>query len=229
MITTRFLALFLLAAVAQGASATTIWLKDNAGQVCKNSLSTNPGQVIGLGTVTSAGALTLTISNPSNGTKMPSSGECLNLPTAPAANPLVITGSVTPQMLSIHMWKEWNAQTSSGTMLRKECLDQGSNFSGIIGLVTSNPYRFNFTGGYTDGCNMQTQTKITSDGLPVFVRGLVIRQQGRELPLFTGSYYIFNEANRIPEPGSLALLLAGAGSLILLATMRRRTARQARG
>jgi hypothetical protein len=222
MNTTRFLALFLLAAVAQGASATTIWLKDNAGQVCKNSLSTNPGQVIGLGTVTSAGALTLTISNPSNGTKTPSSGECLNLPTAPAANPLVISGSVTPQMLSIHMWKP-------GTKGAMECLDQGSNFSGIIGLVTNNPYRFNFTGGYTDGCNMQTQTKITSDGLPVFVRGLVIRQQGRELPLFTGSYYIFNEANRIPEPGSLLLLMAGAAGLILVGMQRRRLARQARG
>lgn len=215
MNTTRFLALFLLAAVAQGASATTIWLKDDAGQVCKNSLSTNPGQVIGLGTVTSAGALTLTISNPSNGTKTPSSGQCLNLPTAPAANPLVISGSVTPQMLSIHMWKP-------GTKGAMECLDQGSNFFGIIGAVSSNPYTFTFSGGYTDGCNMQTQTKITSDGLPVFVRGLVIRQQGAERPIFRGSYHIFNEANRIPEPGSLALLLAGAGSLILLATLRRR-------
>ncbi len=227
MNTTRVLAFLLFAGLAQGAAATTIWLKDDAGQVCKNSLSTNPGQVIGLGTVTSAGALTLTISNPSNGTMTPSSGQCLNLPTAPAANPLVITGTVSPQMLSIHMWKEWNARTSTGTMLRKECLDQGVNFSGIIGQVVSNPYTFNFSGGFADGCNMQTQTKITGDGLPIFTRGLVIRQQGRELPLFTGTYYIFNEANRIPEPGSLLLLVAGAASLILVGMHRRRLARQA--
>lgn len=227
MNTTRLLAFLLCAGLAQGAAATTIWLKDDAGQVCKNSLSTNPGQVIGLGTVTSGGALTLTISNPANGVMTPSSGQCINLPTAPEANPLVIAGAVAPQILPIHMWKEWNAQTSSGTMLRKECLNQGSNFSGIIGQVINNPYSFNFSGGYTDGCNMQTQTKITSDGLPVFVRGLIIRQQGREIPLFTGSYYIFNEANRIPEPGSLFLLMAGVASLILVGLRRRQLARQA--
>lgn len=227
---TRLLAFFLFASLAQSASATTIWIKDDQGKVCTNTCNVtaaNPSGVIGIGSVTNAGILNLAITNPGgNSCSVAPSGQCQNLPTAPAANPLVITGSVTPQILPIHMWKEWNAQTSSGTMLRKECLDQGTNYSGIIGQVTNNPYRFNFSGGYTDGCNMQTQTKITSDGLPAFVRGLVIRQQGRELPLFTGSYYIFNEANRIPEPGSLALLLAGAGSLILLVAMRRRTLRQ---
>jgi hypothetical protein len=222
MITTRFLALFLLAAVAQGASATTIWLKDNAGQVCKNSLSTNPGQVIGLGTVTSAGALTLTISNPAGGTMTPSSGQCLNLPTAPAATPLVISGPVTPQISPLHMWKP-------GTKGAMECLDQGNSHYGIIGNVNNSPYRFQFSGGYSDGCNMQTQIKLTADGLPVITRGLIIRQEGLEIPLFTGSYYIFNEANRIPEPGSLLLLLAGAAGLILVGMQRRRLARQAGG
>lgn len=220
MNTTRLLAFLLCAGLAQGAAATTIWLKDDAGQVCKNSLSTNPGQVIGLGTVTSGGALTLTISNPANGVMTPSSGQCLNLPTVPVANPLVINGAVTPQIEPVHMWKP-------GTRGGMECLDQGNNFYGIIGNITNTPYRFQFSGGYSDGCNMQTQTKLTSDGLPVFTRGLIIRQDDLEIPLFQGSYYIFNEANRIPEPGSLFLLMAGVASLILVGLRRRRLARQA--
>lgn len=218
MHTIRLLSGLLIAALAQAAGATTIWLKDDQGNVCKNSLSTNPGQVIGLGTVNNAGAFTLTISNPSNGIKTPSTGQCANVPAAPAANPLVFTGTVTPRIMPVHMWK-------AGTGGRMECLDQGNNFIGVSGVIANAPYQLQLSGGYTDGCDMQTQTKTTASGLPTFVRDVKIRQGERAI--YSGTYYIFQEnaqGNPIPEPGTLALLAMGATGLMAMA-LRRRTDR----
>lgn len=222
MNTIRLASGLLIAVLAQTAAATTIWLKDDQGNVCKNSLSTNPGQVIGLGHVTAAGVLTLTISNPSNGVKTPSTGQCANLPTAPAANPILFNGNVTPRIVPIHMWK-------AGTQGRMECLDQGNNFVGVAGTVVSGVYRLDLSGGYTDGCNMATQTKITSNGLPTFVREAKMRQGERAF--YTGAYHIFHEdaqGNPIPEPGTLALLATGATGLMAMALRRRRVRRDER-
>ena len=219
---TRLFALLLLALAAQGASATTLWLKDGAGQICKNTGSSNPGQVIGLGSLTSAGVLTMTISNPA--ATAPTTGNCKDILKTNGTN-IVFTGPVAPQNLPIHMWKP-------GTKGGMECLDQGNNLSGVIGtlsvtLSNGQQYTLGLGGGYTDGCNMQTQTKITADGLPVFTRIATIRRVGGESKVFSGSYHIFNELNPIPEPGSLLLLVAGAASLMLVGLQRRRLVKQA--
>jgi hypothetical protein len=218
---TRLIALLLLAVAAQGASATTLWLKDGAGQICKNTGSANPGEVIGLGSLT-GDVLTMTISNPA--ATAPTTGNCKDILKTNGTN-IVFTGRVTPQNLPIHMWKP-------GTKGAMECLDQGNNLSGVIGtlsvtLANGQQYTLGLGGGYTDGCNMQTQTKITADGLPVFTRIATIRRVGGEGKVFSGSYHIFNELNRIPEPGSLLLLAAGAASLILIGLQRRRLVKQA--
>lgn len=219
---TRLIALLLLALAAQGASATTIWLKDGAGQICKNTGSSNPGQVIGLGSLTAGGVLTMKISNPP--ATAPTTGNCKDLPKTSGAD-LEFSGPVAPQNLRIHMWK-------AGTKGRMECLDQGNNLSGVNGgvnftLANGQQFTLGLGGGYTDGCDMQTQTKITSDGLPVFTRIATIRRVGAERTSFTGSYHIFNELNSVPEPGSLLLLVAGAASLMLVGLQRRRLVKQA--
>ncbi|KAF0101292.1 MAG: hypothetical protein FD187_2923 [bacterium] len=209
---TRLLAFCSLALLAQGASATTLWLKDNGGNVCRNSASTNPGQVIGLASVTSGGALTLTINNPANGTVTPNSAPCTNLPKAPANNPLVLSGNVTPRIVQVNM-------TKPGTNGALECLKQGNNFSGVSGAFDSGQgivYTATWGFSYQDGCG------ANNNGQPAFSRTLMLRANGVERPVFSGSYHIFNEANPVPEPGSLALLVAGASGLLLLALRNRR-------
>lgn len=203
MNTPRLLALFLLAILAQGASATTIWLKDNNGQVCKNN-----GNVIGLGSVTTGGALTLTIDNPANGTVTPATGACNNLPRT--TNPLQFSGSVTPKIVPVHMRKP-------GTSGALECLAQGSNFAGVAGVLTAGQgtiYQLDLGFSYEDGC-------VRGD-LPSFVRPALIKLVNGEGPAFQGAYHIFNE-NNVPEPGSLYLFLAGFAGLTLLALQRRRS------
>jgi hypothetical protein len=155
---TRLITLFLLATLAQGASATTIWLKDRNGQVCKNTASANAGGVIGLGSVDRNGVITMTIDNPDTGTetRSPSTGDCANLPRTPAGNPSVFNGNVTPSIVPIHMLKP-------GTKGALECLDQGSNFAGVNGSVVSGPQTISFGFGYTDGCT-------GGNALPTFSR-----------------------------------------------------------
>lgn len=217
MYTTRLMTLIALSIFAQGVLANTIWLKDRQGNVCYNSASTNPGQVIGYGGVNHNGTgFTLTIRNPANGTKTPATGDCAAIPTAPAANPIVFNGALTPRLTAVHMWKP-------GTNNALECLDQGSNLSGLSGTVTSGNYRLLLSTQFTDGCNMQTQSKITSDGLPVFVRTVSLFAGG-ERPVYTGAYHIFN-VTTVPEPSSILLLLAGATGFGVFALARRRPAK----
>ncbi|HNQ04967.1 MAG TPA: PEP-CTERM sorting domain-containing protein [Thiobacillaceae bacterium] len=223
MNTIRSIGALLLALAASSAGATTLWLKDDQGNVCKNSQSSNPGQVIGLGNVTPTGAFSLTLSNPGNGVRTPSTGQCANLPTTPATAPLVFSGGVTPRIVPIHMWK-------TGTGGRMECLDQGPNFVGISGMLTSGNYTLVFGGGYSDGCNVQTQSKYTPDGLPAYQRPAELRAPGQgpegTAIVFRGGYHLFNEQNPIPEPGTLALLATGATGLMAMTLRRRRRARQ---
>lgn len=212
---THLIALVLLATLAQGASATTIWLKDRNGQVCKNTASANAnaGGVIGLGSVDRNGVITMTIDNPDTGTetRSPSTGDCANLPRTPAGNPLVFNGSVTPSIVPIHMLKP-------GTKGALECLDQGSNFAGVNGSVVSGPQTLSFGFGYTDGCS-------GGNALPTFSRPVdlsIPENPEAQIVVFNGLYHIFNEGNPVPEPGSLLLLIAGAVSLITIGMQRRR-------
>lgn len=219
MYTTRLMTLIALSVFAQGVLANTIWLKDRQGNVCYNSASTNPGQVIGYGGVNRDGTgFTLTISNPANGTKTPATGDCTTIPSAPAANPIGFSGSMTARLQATHMWKP-------GTNQVPECLDQGTNLSGLSGTLNSGQYRLLLSTQFTDGCNIQTQTKITSNGLPAYVRTVTLFGGGGERPLYNGVYHIFNVAS-VPEPSSILLILAGATGLGALAISRRKSARR---
>jgi hypothetical protein len=215
---TRLITLLFLAISAQAASASTIWLKDSNGQVCKNSASTtNAGGVIGLGSVDSNGAMTMTIDNPNTGTetRSPSTGDCANLPRTTAGTPLVFRGSVAPQIVPIHMKKP-------GTHGVLECLDQGNNFVGVQGTlndVQNAGYSLVLAFSYTDGCG--------GSALPTFQRPVLINPSAKGATVFSGAYYIFN-ANSVPEPGSLYLLLAGAAGLTLLGLQRRRLEKQSK-
>lgn len=208
----RLLTFCSLAVLAQGASATTIWLKDNSGRVCRNSASTNPGQVIGLASVSSGGALTLTINNPANGTLTPATGGCEVLPKAPANNPLVLSGTVTPRIVQVNM-------TKPGTKGALECLNQGSNFAGVSGTFDAGQgtvYTLTWGFAFTDGCGS------ANNGQPIFGRSLFMQVQGQPRSLFQGTYHIFNEANKVPEPATLGLLAVGAGLLAMFAARRPR-------
>jgi len=222
MYTSRLITLIGLTIFAQGALANTIWLKDRLGNVCYNSDITNPNnpsKIIGAGGVNHDGTgFTLTIDNPATGTVTPSTGDCTTIPKAASATPIVFSiGSVNPRLMSNHMWKP-------GTKGALECLDQGVNLSGLSGvLISSNgQYRMLLSTVFTDGCNMQTQTKITVDGQPMIVRTAAIFGGGAEAPLYQGNYHIFNVAT-VPEPGSILLLLAGASAMGVLTLARRRS------
>jgi len=237
----RLLTFCSLAVLAQGALANTIWLKDTStpnAEICRNSLINNPNnpeKIIGLGGVNRDGSsFTLTIDNPPPTAAVPNpvtpaTGACQNLPrnqaassANPSGNPIVFSGSMQSRLHLTHTWNEWMAQTSSGSVLRKECLDQGSNLSGLSGVINSGQFRLLLSTQFTNGCNMQTQTKITADGQPLIIRTATIFRGGGERPIYSGGYHIFN-VNSVPEPGTMLLLaIGGAATLGLLAFTRRR-------
>ncbi len=240
MHTTHLIALIGMSVFAQSALANTIWLKDTSTpkpEICRNSLISNPNnpeKIIGLGGVNRDGSsFTLTIDNPPPTVAVPNpvtpaTGACQSLPqnlnanpaNNPSGNPIVFSGSMQPRLTATHMWKEWMAQTSSGSMLRKECLDQGSNLSGLSGTINSGQYRLLLSTQFTDGCDMQSQTKSTADGQPLIVRTATIFLGG-ERPIYTGTYHIFN-VDSVPEPGTIMLLVIGAATLGMVAFTRRR-------
>lgn len=208
--------------LALPASANTVWLKGGTSPatVCKNSLSSNPGQVIGYGGIDSAGNFTMTISNPSNGVvSPPGRGPCPSLPTtgtSTAPTPIVFTGSMPVRNEALNAIK-------AGTNNAFECLNQGTNLSGIGtaagSTLTSGAYALTlkFTLS-SDGCTRNPTVWLTGDGQPAFLRGATLT--GGTLP-FNGYYHVFNAA-AIPEPDTFALLLAGATAALTLGWARRR-------
>ncbi len=230
----RLIILLILSLFAQGASAATIWLKDKSGNVCTNTSSTNLGQAIGYGGVSRDGSgFTLTIDNPAAGA--PTTGECKNIPMTdrdslgnPVTNaPIVFNGALTPHVVPINATKD-------GTNGNPECLDQGSNYSGVSGEVAENAatprYKINFNFSYTDGCTRGPPVNL-NPGQPDFIRDVSIGNMGGPISIvyFSGKYHIsvLNQLNPIPEPGSIALILAGALALWGIAGLhgRRKQAR----
>ena len=206
MNTTRLVASIGLALFAQGALASTIWLKDRLGGVCYNAGITNPNNpshIIGLGGINQDGSgFTLTIDNPAGAGK-PTTGDCANIPAT--TTPLVFSGSgVVANSVPI-------SSLQPGTKGANECLNQGNNLSGITGAASigtgsaTKSLQFNFSG--TPGC-------LAGTVQAPFVRGVLLvtgsaATFGGAKTVYAGNYYIFNPAATIPEPGSLLLLLAG--------------------
>ena len=208
MNTTRLVALMGLVIFSQSALANTVWLK-GGDAVCENSLSSNPGKVIGYGGVDRNGVFTLTISNPTDGTRNPARGACANLPATGASSsetPIVFNGSAQAEIPSLNMIK-------AGTQGAAECLQQGQNLSGISVTTlsdTSNQFNLSMTFSYTDGCNPATGDRITPSGQPVFIRTATLdKPTGTD---FAGNYYVFN-VNAIPEPSTMLLMVAGFAAI----------------
>lgn len=225
----RVLALFCLAALAQGALGATIWLKDTNNNVCTNSASTNPGGYIGLGGINHNGTgFTLTISNPHTGTVTPSTGACALIaktssPTLPNNNVTFTGGSVVPNIVPI---SNLGPPTPEGD----ECLDQGSNLVGVTGAGTNvlvDGYMWSVNFSFTaleDGCLAGTK------GL-AFYRSVTVVRKKVGAPggnTYVGRYHIFNELNPILEPSTTLLLLAGGLGLGALGLHRRRRGTQPR-
>lgn len=237
MNTSRFIAgLALSLLLAPAASASTIWLKDTSNNVCKNTLSSNPGQVIGYGGIDASGNFTMTISNPVNGVVTPSTARapCWSLPktgntSLGTAYTINFNGSMTPQFSTLNMVKP-------GTKGALECLRQGSNLSGVGANASgtgqaitdsTNTYtltmKYAFNPALDDGCVAGTTPPqyITGDGQPNFVyphRSATLSFATTNINL---AYHIYN-ANTVPEPGSLALLLSGASMAVVAYRLRRR-------
>jgi hypothetical protein len=213
------MALIGLTIFAQGALAGTIWLKDRQDHVCTNSLSSNPGQIIGYGGINRNGTgFTLTLSNPAGGVKNPSTGDCANIPTT-TADLVFPVGNVVANVVPVTLVK-------TGTGGNPECLDQGLNLSGVTGGssvgtgANTRTLAFSFTG--SAGCAHPNYSVPTYQG-PFQRTASIARGAGSlQTTVFQGAYHIYNETNPIPEPNSILLILAGASSLGLLALWRRK-------
>lgn len=237
MNTTRFLSgLALTVMLAPAASASTIWLKDPSNNICKNTLSSNPGQVIGYGGIDASGNFTMTISNPNDGVVSPSASRapCTSLPKTGStalgtAHTINFNGTMTPQFSTLNMVKP-------GTKGALECLAQGSNLSGVGANASgtgqaitdsTNIYtltmKYAFNPALDDGCVAGTTPPqyITGDGQPNFVYPHRSATWSNGTTTINLAYHIFN-ANTVPEPGSLALLLSGASVAVAAFWLRRR-------
>lgn len=214
---TRLMVLIGLTVFAQGAMASTIWLKDRQDQVCYNTASINPGGVIGYGGINRDGTgFTMTISNPVGGTKTPATGDCANIPTT--TTDLVFSGgNVAPNVVPVTMVK-------TGTGGNPECLDQGLNLSGVTGGasigtgVNTRTVAFSFAGAA--GCPHPNYTVATYQAPFQRIASITSGSGPFASTVFQGNYHIFDQAS-IPEPGTLPLLLAGVAGLAGLALRRR--------
>ncbi len=222
----RLLALFCLAALAQGAQAvSTIYLKAADGNVCYNSLSNNTGKMIGLGSINSGGGFTLTVSNPLGGVMTPATGNCLSIPrtstsSIPNADVTFTGGSVAPSIETI-------STGGTGAYDAGTCLDQGQNLVGVTGsrtglVVGASTWQISFTFLASEGC----------DGSPTkdqpFIRGASVKKKtGATTASSSGVVYHVYDPNAVyplPEPTTTALLLAGALGFAAVSLRRRHRA-----
>ncbi|WP_165922929.1 PEP-CTERM sorting domain-containing protein [Sulfurirhabdus autotrophica] len=178
-------------AYSQIATATNaIWLKDTNGVVCTNSASSNSGQLVGLGDAASG---SVTIDNPGTGTT-----NCTGIPTT--TSPITFSG-FAQNTVPISMIKP-------GTNNNPECLNQGSNLSGVNGSATTSGFTLTFAFSYTNGCPAP---------LPVFTRTATLTDGST---VFNGTYYVYN-TNTVPEPSTIMLLLAGLLGLAGMSWLKR--------
>jgi hypothetical protein len=219
--------------LAQSAWASTVWLKDRNGDVCTNSLSSNPGKVIGYGGHDGGGNFTMTISNPSDGVLTPATGDCFNLPLTGASatpSPIVFNGPVSIFRSRVVNQIGQGTEISPG-VYATECLEHGSNTTGLNNWptpLTNGAFLLRFSHTSTNGCVAGTTPPqlITVDGMATYVRNARVDGGPR---VFFGTYYIF-DTNAIPEPDSLTLLLAGGvAGLFLTRAWRRRSRTSSHG
>lgn len=188
-----FLCMLTLAFSQIAAATNAIWLKDSNGVVCTNSLSQNAGQLVGLGDATSG---SMTIDNPSGG-----STNCAGIPIT--TSPVAFSGFAKD---IVQIW-----MSKPGTNGNIECLDQGNNTSGVHGSAINGAYTLTlgFSSPPNSGCPQP---------LPTFNRSVTLNH-GTDT--FIGTYYVYNTANSVPEPGTIMLLLAGLFGLVVMSWVKR--------
>jgi hypothetical protein len=117
------------------------------------------------------------------------------------------------------------AKILNGTQVQLQCLDNGVNLAWVTGTLSKTvgvvPYtlttRGPVGGAWTNGC--------TASNEPVIAKNYDLAKGGRTgiTPIVTnGNYGVPNQIHANPEPGSFMLILAGFGSMGLLAWVRAR-------
>lgn len=223
------LGLSLTVLLAQAAGASVVTLKGSSG-VCKNDKSispANPQGIIGLGNIDGSGNFSMTILNPDDGTVSPPRTSCGSIPrTGPSASPtpIVFSGTLPAKYSTLHAIR-------AGTKGVAECLKQGSNLSGIGEVAGSSltsgiytlTFKYTFNNATDDGCVFGAEPPqwITPDGQPNFNHSRSATLAGGT-QTFTGAYHLYDATTVVPEPGSLALLLAGAAAAVGLNLLSRR-------
>lgn len=106
----------------------------------------------------------------------------------------------------------------------KQCLDNGTNVSGVLGTlaVKSGQYRLTFNSTTT---NILASNGCSTNDEPTYTRTFTIT--GPNGFNVSNAYWVVNQVHAAPEPGSLSLLFAGLGGLGLLWWTRRNGARLA--